>query len=128
MGPTKREILLLRRITELSSRGVRPGARKKVAAKRTVRPMLPAEKRDMLKKRRETKAALEKAITAVHEEIWDRCEDMACTLGKHDAAWYYSRTLQQPQKKLNQRKPNQWNAFVRASTKRRNEGVWLRVC
>lgn len=126
MGASKRKIALLRRVTEISARTIVPRARKKVTTKRTVRVLLPAEKREILHTRRKRKLDLQDAVAACHKMMWTHAERMAENLGKHDAAWYFSNICQQqPSIKLLGRKPNLWNAFTHGQTKRRNAGVSL---
>ena len=93
MGASKRNIALLRRVTEISARTVVPRARKKVTTKRTVRVMLPSEKKEILRTRRKRQLDLQKAITACHEMMWTHAEQMAEDHGKHDAAWYFSNII-----------------------------------
>lgn len=120
---SRRQRQLLSRLEKVSRKSTAQVNRKKTSRKRCSRRLLPAEKEHLRRTRAQNRRALEEAINAAHETMWELAEAMAAKFGKHDATYYFRLCMQRPTKQLNGRRPNKWNAYLHGEVRRRNEGM-----
>ena len=120
---TRVERFLVKRIQRATLRkhDVIPPRQKK-SRNRAQWSLLPAEKANLKRKRIERKAAVDAAITEGHEAIWNIAVRLTDKYPDRSAEEWYCELFSAPMKKLNERRVNRWNAFLRGETKKRNAG------
>ncbi len=74
--------------------------------------------------RAERKKALQDALKAARNQMWELAKDMRKQFGGHDAEWYYRAILQQRRLNPKKRELSMWNAFVSQELKKHNEGSY----
>ena len=93
--------------------------------KRTRKNGLTTEERKELRRIREEKRDHRESIIAdAVKKLEAIAQELAETLGDHDAKYYFRLLTQQARKSEGKKKGNLWNAFLHKETRRRIDGMY----